>query len=605
MFENDSLDKFKVEGILRINTTGFIIELTPEAQYLLSIADVDNINVLEEYSFLDYNSLRPVLSEIPLSNDSKYIIQVNTNKNTKYLSAHFQLCQSEDEYIVSLYDNTFLIEQLIQLRKQEHHYRLLVSSINDIIFEVNKEGVFLNYWTNKPELLILPPSTFLGKVLTDVLPPAISTKASPLIRDSLENRTENTLEYSFAQGSENIKWYSLTIKPIPDNAEIVAVVITDITKQKEYQDQLIFSERKFYQAFHFSGVGTTLTSIDGYVVESNHTVSEILGYSKEELQKIRSKDITHPDDKKYDLLVRNELIEGKRNYQTFLKRYLHKSGYYVWCSITISLVRDTQKNPKYFIVQLVDMTGLKRNADELEIKRNHLETIKAHLESKILQIEEANHIIAHNFLSPLANIKMLIDSIKESREKESIDVFLELLKSSCDELDETVEDLIVITSDINRTKDKNEIELCNFHAVLEKIINIHNPTILQKAATITKDIEVKEVKTQRVTLYSIIDQLLDNALQFSDPKRKPLIHVRTYHDGNYVTLSIQDNGLGMELEKMKSQLFMFKKIFHRGFETKGIGLNITKYQVESLGGKIDLISKVGEGTTFFVKFPII
>lgn len=604
MYKNDSLNKFKVEGILHINGKGRIINLTPEAQDLLNLSNIDNRNILLEYTFLDYSSFKPLLSYISLKNNSKYIIQVDSPENTKYIAANF--CQSEldDEYIVSLYDNTFIIEQLVQLKQKEHHQMLLVSSINDIIFEVNKDGIFLNYWTNKPELLIIPPNTFLGKQLTDVLPLEISSKFTPLILESIAARKDNTIEYSVSHSDEGIKWYSLTIKPIPDDTEIVAVVITDITKQKEYQDQLNFSEQRFYQAFHFSGIGTTLTSLEGYLLEGNNTLSEILGYKIEELMHIRTIDITHPDDKEYDLLVRNELIEGKRNYQTFLKRYLHKNGHYVWCSITISLVRDTRKNPKYFIVQLVDITDLKRNTEELELKEKNLETIKAHLESKILQIEEANHIIAHNFLSPIANIKMLIDNIQLAQGKEDRDILLNLLKASCNDLEDTVGDLNTITSDINRAKNKNEIELCNFQCVLEKIIDTKKPTILKKDATITTDLQVKEIKTQRVALYSILDQLLDNALQFTHPKKSPLIHIKTNYDDDYITLSIQDNGLGMDLEKIKPQLFMFKKIFHRGFDTKGIGLNITKYQVKTLGGKIDVTSKEGEGTTFFVKFPI-
>jgi len=47
---------------------------------------------------------------------------------------------------------------------------------------------------------------------------------------------------------------------------------------------------------------------------------------------------------------------------------------------------------------------------------------------------------------------------------------------------------------------------------------------------------------------------------------------------------------------------MFKKVFHRGFETKGVGLFLIRYQIESLGGKIDVQSKIDSGSTFYVKF---
>jgi len=600
MFNNASLTEYHSEGILHINGKGEILEVCSQAKSLLELSNPEHTNLLHDYLFLDNTTFNEITEKVIVRDHAKYIINVTVNGKSKYISASFYESKQTDCYTVSLYDNSHLINKILEFKKQEYHQRLLVSSINDIIFEINKDGIFLNYWTNKPDILFHPPSTFLGRPVTDIIPQEISTSVLSLIRNSIENRHENTLEYALAHRNNEIKWYTLTIKTIPDQNDIVAVVITDITKQKEYQDKLIFSEQKFYQVFHFSGIGTTLTALDGYLIEGNNTVAEILGYSVEELYHIRSIDITHPDDKENDLLVRKELIEGKKNYQTFLKRYLHKGNYYVWCSITISLVRDNALNPQYFIVQLVDMTDFIRNTEELELKKNKLESVKAHLEAKILQNEEANHIIAHNLLSPIANIKMLIENLKSAEEK---DIYLDLLSSCCDELDETVAYLNEIASKINLSLNNHEIEDCSFSAVLKKIIELKQPIIVKKNARIETNFEVSEIKTQNVVLYSIIDQLLDNALQFADPTRTPIIKVKTYYDQDTIVFSIQDNGLGMDLDKVKPQLFMFNKIFHRGFDTKGIGLNITKYQVESLGGKIDVTSTLGEGTTFFVKFP--
>lgn len=67
-----------------------------------------------------------------------------------------------------------------------------------------------------------------------------------------------------------------------------------------------------------------------------------------------------------------------------------------------------------------------------------------------------------------------------------------------------------------------------------------------------------------------MEELINNALQFTDT-RTPVIKVTTYEDKDFITLSVQDNGLGMDLNIVKSQLLMFRKIFHSGFNTKGIG----------------------------------
>lgn len=249
------------------------------------------------------------------------------------------------------------------------------------------------------------------------------------------------------------------------------------------------------------------------------------------------------------------------------------------------------------------MTEFIRNNEELKLEKKKLETIKAHLESKILQNEEANYIIAHNLLSPIANIKMLVDNLKISEENDMQDAFLDLLSSSCMELDETLADLKVIASKTTNSLHNNEIETCYFSDILDKIIELKRPIITNKNATIERDFNVQHMSIQRVGLIAIMEELINNALQFTDPTRTPVIKVSTYEDKDFKTLSVHDNGLGMDLNIVKSQLVMFRKIFHRGFNTKGIGLNITKYQVESLGGRIDVESTPGEGTTFFVKFP--
>jgi signal transduction histidine kinase len=69
-------------------------------------------------------------------------------------------------------------------------------------------------------------------------------------------------------------------------------------------------------------------------------------------------------------------------------------------------------------------------------------------------------------------------------------------------------------------------------------------------------------------------------------------------------LVIKDNGRGINLEKHKNDIFGLHKTFHGNSDAKGIGLFITKLQVEALNGRIELESKENRGTSFIVHFPI-
>ena len=69
-----------------------------------------------------------------------------------------------------------------------------------------------------------------------------------------------------------------------------------------------------------------------------------------------------------------------------------------------------------------------------------------------------------------------------------------------------------------------------------------------------------------------------------------------------MSVSFQDNGQGIDLERHGSKIFGMYKTFHRHKDAKGIGLFITKNQIESMHGKIEVESAVNEGTTFHLTF---
>jgi signal transduction histidine kinase len=97
---------------------------------------------------------------------------------------------------------------------------------------------------------------------------------------------------------------------------------------------------------------------------------------------------------------------------------------------------------------------------------------------------------------------------------------------------------------------------------------------------------------------SILMNLVSNAIKYRHPKRKPIITISTEQYKNYVCLSVQDNGLGIDLMKHKDKLFRLYSRFHSHVEGKGMGLYLVKTQVEALGGKVEVTSEVNHGITF-------
>jgi signal transduction histidine kinase len=131
-----------------------------------------------------------------------------------------------------------------------------------------------------------------------------------------------------------------------------------------------------------------------------------------------------------------------------------------------------------------------------------------------------------------------------------------------------------------------------------------NDVILESGVVITNHVSDKlNIEAIPAYLDSILLNLITNAIKYRSPNRAPTIDISSKNQGDYLVLSVKDNGLGLDLNKYKDKLFGMYKTFHNNPNSRGIGLFITKNQIEAMNGKIEVESKVDEGTTFKIYFP--
>lgn len=148
--------------------------------------------------------------------------------------------------------------------------------------------------------------------------------------------------------------------------------LEDITERKQAVDSLRESDTKYRELFDHSPVGKSLTFITGEM-HVNKAFCEMLGYSSEELQGLKWKDISHPDDIEETQKNIDSLITGQRNSARFDKRYLHKNGSVVWADVSTTLRRDQNGKPLYFMTAAVDISTRKM----LEITLDHSNRVLA------------------------------------------------------------------------------------------------------------------------------------------------------------------------------------------------------------------------------------
>jgi signal transduction histidine kinase len=104
-------------------------------------------------------------------------------------------------------------------------------------------------------------------------------------------------------------------------------------------------------------------------------------------------------------------------------------------------------------------------------------------------------------------------------------------------------------------------------------------------------------------LESIILNFLTNGIKYKSSERSAYIKINAYKKDRYVVITFEDNGLGMDLNTYGQKLFGMYKTFHDNQDAQGIGLFITKNQVEAMQGRMEVESREGVGTTFSVYLP--
>lgn len=129
-----------------------------------------------------------------------------------------------------------------------------------------------------------------------------------------------------------------------------------VDDQKRVESDLRQSEARFKAMFENTAVGVALMSLDRRIVQINPTVTEITGYSAEEMAAIHPTDLVVEEDRAVDRELFLELVDGKRDQYLTEKRYIRKDGSIFWGRINFALVRDENRRPLYIVGIIEDIS---------------------------------------------------------------------------------------------------------------------------------------------------------------------------------------------------------------------------------------------------------
>ncbi|AYA35794.1 hybrid sensor histidine kinase/response regulator [Hymenobacter oligotrophus] len=263
------------------------------------------------------------------------------------------------------------------------------------------------------------------------------------------------------------------------------------------------------------------------------------------------------------------------------------------------------------------LTELNKTRQQLQQSNDQLSSANAAIQARNQALDTANQQLArtnadldnfvyaasHDLKQPVSNLSGLFDELRRSATFADPDesVVLQLVESSLHDLSSTIDGLSAVVQEQRQPGDHNA-ELVPLSAITNEVLQAIRPQVQESEAIVCADFaELPEVLYVRSNLRTILHNLLSNALKYRHPGRAPHVVLGTQVVAGQPVLTIRDNGLGMNLERHGAELFQLFRRFHpQVSDGTGVGLFLVNRLAQSHGGRIEVESEEGTGTTFRV-----
>ncbi|MBD3749357.1 MAG: PAS domain S-box protein [Sphingobacteriales bacterium] len=442
-------------------------------------------------------------------------------------------------------------------------------------------------------------------------------KIQYVFKEAIENGIPYDVEVQLKTHKGNLIWARAIGQAKLMGGKCVGVygVFQDINKIKTIEIALKQVNSELKAIFDASPISIIGTSLDGKITHFNKGAEKMLQYSAHEvINKLTPVTIHEKSEilnrqKELSAFYQKEIsgfdvfVEAAKNNHTELRRwtYIKKDGTALPVELVVTAIKDENNHITGFLGLATDISERLINEQRILEANENLKVLTDKLTIQNKQLASFAHITSHNLRSPVGNLNALLSFYKMEESAEEKELLMDKFEIVINHLTSTLNTL-VDTLKIKESTD-TEIEKLSFVQIYDKTIEILVGQIMQSEAVINCDFsKAPDILYNKTYLESIFINLLTNAIKYRDDKRKPEIFVETAYVNNRVVLKVIDNGLGIDLEKHGDKLFGLNKTFHRNSDAKGVGLYLTKIQIEAMGGKIYAQSQVNKGTTFVVEF---
>lgn len=463
-----------------------------------------------------------------------------------------------------------------ELYHQSTHHNIItiLESISDAFFAFDNQWRFSYLNKEAERLFSVDGSELMGKKLWDVFP------NNPVFYEKYQQAMAQQQTQHFEAFSLVAKaWLEVHAYP---SKEGLAVYFRDISERKRMEATIRENEERFRHSFEYTNIGMALTSPAGHWLQVNPALCEILGYSQQEMQTMNFQDLTHPHDLAVGPSYKDKLLAGEIDHCQFEKRYIHKQGHTLWAEVSVSLVRDVEGRPLYFITHIQDVTHRKQMEKEM-----------ARLD-RLNLVGEMAAGISHEVRNPMTTVRGFLQMLREKKDCAGFRDYFELMIEELDRANSIISEFLSIGRNKTPTlKQKN----------INHIVTTLLPLLQADAARYDKNVkvvlsEVPELLVCEEEIRQVILNLARNGLEAMP--RGGYLTIKTFNEGNEAVLAVQDQGMGIEqhlLEKLGTPFLTTKE------QGTGLGLAVCYGIAARHNASID-VQTGSTGTTFFVRFNL-
>ncbi len=526
------------------------------------------------------------------------------------------------------------------LRASQRRQRALLDAIPDMIFRIDRNGVYLDFIPAQGMRTLLPPSDFLGKPQHEVLPPEIAEKSRRFIEQAVDTGVLQVFEYALPfEGTP--RFFEARLAPL--EGDQVLGLVRDVTERKTFEEKLLRMNEELEQrvAERTATLEATVARLEAEIAERRRTEAALrlsearyraivedqtemicrftpegaLTYVNAAYARYFRQDPEGlvggrfmpeiPPEDQAKMAQNIEALDCEHPVTTVELRVILPGGEVRWNQWTYRLICDEAgENVVEYQAVGRDVTEQRRAAEEIRKLNDDLRRRAAGLEAANEELRSFTYSVSHDLRAPLravhgfANLfaRRYYDRLDDEGRR-----YIDLIVEAGARMDHFINDLLSYARLGRKAVTRSPMPLSD---IFERVVHTLTPLIEETGARVALPAGAPLVLGDPTLLNQVFLNLFENALTYRREGTTPELTVRCETTGDHVLVHVTDNGIGIP-EVFQKQIFQVFQRLHgqQDYPGTGIGLAIVKKAVERMDGTVSVHSKEGEGSTFTVRLP--